>query len=264
MDLLTAQRALEERTIRWADDLRSWGLAWETGIYPGEMAAFLGLCDVSGARSIIESGRGLHAYSTQVLGEYAERTGARVLSIDLESDPIRGAKCRHQLSRYSQVECVVGDAFRAFPRVAAQLPGPVALLLDGPKEFAANRLSLLASVLFPVVAVAHHNSDPGLPWSAQFARFFPGAYHYEDLDLRSSPVWHAFKEWEREAVGGYELAGTPGRSLSSSSLILSRIVGAPRTVATLMGIPGLRGRASMLTMLIRWQVATAQVMSGGS
>lgn len=244
--------------------MKSWTLPpWETGIYPGEMAAFLGLCDVAGVSSIIESGRGLHAYSTQVLGEYAERTGTNVISIDMEGDPIRGAECRRLLGRYSRVACLIGDAFDLVPRAASRLEGPIALLLDGPKKFAANRLSLLATTMFPIHAVAHHNSDPQLPWTDQFIRFFPGAYHYEQV-VANSAEWQAFKRWERDAVGGYELPGTPGRSLSSSSLALALVAPGPHPIGMALGIPGLRARLSAIRTLVKWHRVRSSVMRARS
>ena len=78
---------LPARILKWAGEIRSWGVPWETGIYPGEMAAFLGLCDLFGIQSIIESGRGEHAYSTQILCEYAEMGDVKIVSID--SEPVQ-------------------------------------------------------------------------------------------------------------------------------------------------------------------------------
>ena len=244
--------------------MQRWNLEWETGIYPGEMVAFLALCDLVGAASIIESGRGQHAYSTRVLGEYSERTGAQVVSIDMESDPVRGAECRRMLARYRRVTCLVGDAFDAIPAAAATLPGPIAVLLDGPKEFAANRLSLLATVLFPIAAIAHHNSDPGLKWTDEFGRFFPGAFHYESLYRPDVAEWNAFKRWERETVNGYELPGLPGRSLVQSSLVLATVAATPRPISVLLALDGVRTRASAFSTLLKWQRRCALTMRGGS
>ena len=82
LTFLAKDDRLRTSILKWAQEIRAWNIPWHTGIYPREMAAFLGLCDFCGIRSIVESGRGAHAYSTQILGEYDERTGATVVSID--------------------------------------------------------------------------------------------------------------------------------------------------------------------------------------
>ena len=246
--------------LHWAAQMPTWDLHWETGMYPGETLAFLALCDVTGAVSIIESGRGLHGYSTQVLGEYAERTGTQVVSVCLENSPQHVASVRRTLSRYRQVECLTGDIWKVLPRVAARLPGPMALVLDGPKQFEANRVSLLASALFPIVAVGQHNSDPGLAFTEEFARFFPGAYHYEDLLLADSAEWATFKRWEREAVKGYELPGRQGRSLSRSSMVLAAIPPGRRPASSLFAVEGTGARIAAFTTLMKWHLASTSPM----
>ncbi len=260
--LTTTEAALREKTLKWGAQIRMWNLDWETGIYPGEMAAFLALCDHAGVESIVESGRGLHAYSTHVLGEYADRTGVQVVSIDMESDPVRGPECRRRLEKYRRVRCVTGDAYEVFPEAIALLPGPIALLLDSPKEFGANRLSLVASILFPIVVIAHHNSDPGVPWANQFAKLFPGAFHYEQLD-RGAEDWAQFKAWEREAVRGYEVPGNPGRSLSRSSLVMARVAPGPRPASILRGLGPLGQQATAFRLMMRWQADRARLMRCG-
>jgi hypothetical protein len=133
------------------------------------------------------------------------------------------------------------------------------LLLDGPKEFAANRLSLVASILFPLVAVGHHNAEAGISWTDQFGRFFPGAFHYEQLQDGEDIRWTAFKTWEREFVHGYEVPGTPGRSLSRSSLALATIPAGHRPASALLAIDGLGSRTSAFRTLFKWQRLAAGV-----
>ncbi len=252
--------ALRERTLKWAGEIRKWNLDWETGIYPGEMAAFLAVCELGEVESIVESGRGLHAYSTHVLGEYAARTGTQVVSIDMESDPVKGPECRRRLDKYKRVRCVTGDAYEQFPEAIGLLPGPVALLLDGPKGFGANRLSLVASILFPVRVIAHHNSDPGVPWTNQFAKLFPEAFHYEELARDVDDDWARFKAWEREAVKGYEVPGNPGRSLSRSSLVIAMVPAGPRPMSMLRGLGGFNNRVRAFRLMTRWQRDRARLM----
>ena len=84
----------------------------------------LGLCDLCGVRSIVESGRGEHAYSSQILGEYSEQKDVEVVSIDL--NPIEGKGFHERLERYRKIRYVVGNAFDVLPRAVQVL---MALLL---------------------------------------------------------------------------------------------------------------------------------------
>ena len=151
---------LPARILKWAGEIRSWGIPWKTGIYPGEMAAFLGLCDILAIKSIIESGRGEHAYSTQILGEYAERM--RVIIVSIDFSPVQRSASEERLGRYRNLRCVAGDAFDLLPDAARGLDGPMALLLDGPKLQPANRLSIVASYMFDVAVVAHRELEDEL------------------------------------------------------------------------------------------------------
>jgi hypothetical protein len=191
------------------------------------MAALLGLCETAGIRAIVESGRGPDAYSTHCLARYAEVMGVEVVSIDWELDAAAGARVRAALPTSPRLRCVVGDAVRVFPAVARSLPGPLAVLLDGPKLRPATRLSLAAAAMFDVAVVAHHNCPLRAPWGRHFARCFPGAFHYEALDLHEQPEWRAFKRWEWRQVRGYEVDdvthGTIGRALAFSSLALASV-----------------------------------------
>lgn len=243
---------LRDRVVARAQEIAGQGAPWRSGIYPGEMAAFLGLCDVAGVEAIIESGRGEDAYSTQILGEYAEQTGVPVVSIGVDKDPVRGQECRNRLARYRHLRCLVGDTYRLLPEVAVRARGPLAILVDGPKGRLANLVSLVASCVFPVAVVGHHNAELATPWGREFARLFPGAFHYESLGLDELAEWRRFKRWEREAVGGFELPGVPGRSLSASSLALARLPRAPRSKWWLLRGPGARGRLQAVALWRRW------------
>ncbi len=215
--------------LKWADEIRTWGIEWVTGIYPGEMAAFLGLCEFVGVRSIIESGRGEHAYSTQILGEYSERTGVRIVSIDYK--PIEEKDFAPKLKRYKNLRCDHGDTYDVLPKAVYRLPGPLALLIDGPKLQEATKISVVASMLFDVRVISHHNFPSDSTWGQEFTKIFPGAFYYEDLGLASDPVWQAFKKWENGCVGGYELFdeghGVTGRSLQKSSLVMAMLPSDP-------------------------------------
>jgi len=128
---------------------------------------------------------------------------------------------------YHNLSCVNGNTFNILPKVAHGLPGPIALLLDGPKMQSANRLSVVASTMYDIQVIAHHNCFLGSPWGQEFAKVFPRAFHYEDLDLSSFSEWQEFKSWETEWVRGYEVSDaahdTVGRSLQTSSLAMASL-----------------------------------------
>lgn len=217
------QQQLKSHTLQWAHEIEKWSIEWRTGIYPGEMAAFLGLCDLYGIRSIIESGRGEDAYSTQILGEYSQETNTKIVSIDFST--VEGKTFQERLKGYPHLQCIIGDAFEVLPFIANNLVGPIALLVDGPKLRAANRFSFTACLMFDIQVVAHHNCPLLSSWGKEFSQLFPGAFHYEGLGLVSIPEWQEFKKWEREWVHGYEAYDEEhkmiGRSLYTSSLAMA-------------------------------------------
>lgn len=231
---------LSAKIIEWANRIKGWEIEWQTGIYPGEMAAFLGLCDLWGVRSIVESGRGEHAYSSQILGEYSEQKDVEIVSIDLS--PVEGKGFHERLGRYRNMRYVVGDAFDVLPRAVQGLNGPIALLLDGPKLQPANRLSLVATIMFDIRVVAHHNCPLSSPWGKEFSRVFPNAFHYEGIGLCTCSEWHEFKQWEAKWVHHYEVYdeahGVPGRSLKSSSLAMAFVSPLLRSKRRLLELQG--------------------------
>lgn len=246
--------------LKWAEEIMGWNIAWKSGIYPGEMAAFLGVCEFCHIESIVESGRGEDAYSTQILGEYSQRTGAKIFSIDL--NPILGKNFQTRVQKYQELRCVVGDAFDVLPATLRCAPAPIALLLDGPKMGPANRLSLVATALFNVQVVAHHNCPLSSPWGTEFGSVFPEAFHYEELGLSQDSRWNAFKRWESEQVQGYELFdethGIPGRALSQSSLAVAVIPNGVRSKWRLLRLPSGDFRYSPLFLWARWSLRRAR------
>ncbi len=208
--------------LRCAERIQTMRLEWKTGIYPAEMAVFLGMCEYCGIRSIVESGRGPDAYSTHVLGQYADETGSNVISLDFAA--IEKRKFGYALKKFSHLQCLTGNVAYLLPKAMKRLQGHVALLVDGPKEERANCLTLCACIHYDIRLIAHHNAVPEAPWTIELRKMFPGLFHFEDLGLESEVQWNQFRNWEREAVSGYEVKdnrGLTGRSLSSSSLALS-------------------------------------------
>ncbi|MGE0760046.1 MAG: hypothetical protein AB7F89_18330 [Pirellulaceae bacterium] len=200
---------------RWGHAIRSWNVPWTTGIYPLEMAFFLGACEAHGIDAIVESGRGEHAYSTQILGRFSDQTGIPVCSIDTispDAKPFAAA-----LREYRDLLLITGDAFAVLPSACGNMHR-IALLIDGPKTFLANNLSYAATRLAHVRLIAHHNCHLSTPWGQQFAQLFPHAGHYEDF-----LSWPDLKAWEMRHVSGYQQLGTEdpvGRNLAQSSLAI--------------------------------------------
>lgn len=208
---------MTERILFWAKQIQSWNIPWKTGIFPLEMAYFLAAAE--NCKTIIDSGRGPDAYSTQILDRYVETTGAKVYSLDFAAPETIHLSCKN-------VTLLTGDAKKMIPTVLGD--DPAALLLDGPKEFTANALSGTAASLFHVKVVAHHNCFLDSPWGKEFASLFPTAAHYEDLPVSHTPEFKALKEWEIQHTHNYEMKdkqGNTGRSMERSSLALAMLDG---------------------------------------
>jgi hypothetical protein len=160
-----------------------WIGGWnQSAMFPSELAFFLAFCEHSGIKRIFESGRH-EGYSTERLGAYAERQGADVYSIDLESRPEIAQRGRERLSKYPSVHLLKGDAFQVLGNVIQSHPGaPAALVVDGPKLFGAISV-LFAAAAFPWIRViAMHNLDAkDHPETANFFTRVAGRpRYYED------------------------------------------------------------------------------------
>ncbi len=234
---------------RWAQHIMSEEIPWfPSGIFPGEMAAFLGLCEHYQVETIIESGR-KHGYSTHLLGEFTRWAPCEAYSIDLEEDVATAAACRRRLSRYEGLELLAGDAFDLLPRVARRATGRIALLIDGPKKHDANRLSATAAALFDVVLVAHHNAGPQTPWGREFARWFPQARYYEEMGFEGASWFREFKEWERGVVGDAPLGS---RSVDRSDMALAPLAGEERAKRRLFTLDRRPSRRHPLALAMKW------------
>lgn len=217
---MTAQRfalfptiGFTEAAERAASLILGRGLAekWVEGaIYPCEMAFFLAACDVQGIEVIIESGR-QDGYSTEILGRWAQARQVEVISIDLEEDRECAERCRKRLSSLS-LTLIKGNAYVEVGRTVRNLAGRrTALLLDGPKGWAA--LSLIsAAVEKHVVVVALHNLADGLPERGWFeAR---GGCFYEDVIEAGGPSWTELRRREIDRA----IHSNAARSTTISSL----------------------------------------------
>ena len=183
------------------------------GIFPRELAAFLAACDACSVDWIVESGR-QDGYSASVLADYGEVTGVPVASIDDVRDLARDAAARARLAG-RKITVLNGAAEAVLPDAVGEGARRVALLIDGPKGRAANRLILAAAATFPIVLFAYHGWRPDSVAGRELKRWFPDTTLAE-LDGHE---FAAFRRWEQELV-------TPAlrsRSFERSSLAIGRV-----------------------------------------
>jgi hypothetical protein len=154
----------------------------EGAIYPCELAFFIGTCLTRQVRVVVESGR-QDGYSTEILGRFAQRHDVDVVSVDMEIEPHRARECRGRLQGLP-VELLVGDAYDLVGRKIDTLADTTALLVDGPKGWAA--LSMIAAALRPHVAVfaLHNLIGAQLDWVVSI-----GGRRYEDCGIAGGPAW---------------------------------------------------------------------------
>lgn len=205
----------QESAEYWAEIAltQDWVSGWVEGaIFPCEMVFFLAVCDAAGARAVVESGR-QDGFSTRILGEYARRTGARIVSIDLEEDAARAAQCRRRLAEYP-VELWRGNAYEMVPKAVARSDGPLALLIDGPKGFPALALAFAAAADEKTAIISLHNLIDGGEPRAVFESLGGAPKFYEAVLRPDGNAWAALRRREREVCQARGAA----RSLESSSL----------------------------------------------
>jgi methyltransferase family protein len=210
------------------------------GIFPRELAVFLAACEACDVDLIVETGR-QDGYSTSVLADYAERTGTTVVSIDRAADPERDAAARARLAS-RPVNLLDGDAESLIPDAVPDGARRIGLLIDGPKEYEANRLILAAATAFPVVVFACHGWYADRPAGRELKKWFPDLAVAE-LDGEEF-AW--FRAWEQELVAPHL-----SRPLERSSLALSRVQHARGRWSALLLHD--RGRAVLENVRYAWR-----------
>lgn len=195
----TRSETLPEAANRWAAlalEL-NWVEQWVEGaIFPCEMVYFLAMAEIEDSRTILESGR-QDGYSTIILGEFARRTGIRVVSIDYEEEAERGQRCRERLASYP-VEALVGDAFSLIGRILAEsATDSVAILVDGPKGWSANALALSSAGYSNVRLLALHNQHLASPETRALLDVFHPRAFYEDALVETEGPWRQLREQEK-------------------------------------------------------------------
>ncbi|WP_038974434.1 MULTISPECIES: hypothetical protein [Bradyrhizobium] len=159
----------------------------EGSIFPSEMAFFLAVCDSQKIKKVIESGR-QDGYSTAILGDWGDHTGAKIISIDLESDQDRAVACRLRLVNYKSLQLVRGNAYAEFGRYALDSRERTAFLTDGPKG--APAISMMAAALTDHVSVvASHNLHQGSMEYDYFRSIGDGSIFYENAIPNPGPNW---------------------------------------------------------------------------
>ena len=132
---------LSQKICEQASLLKSWSLKWKTGIYPSEMAFYLGCCSFFETKIIVESGRGPDAYSTFCLGNYS--SGLPDVSVkSFDFCPIHEQYYCDTLSKFDSLNFYNGDIFKILPQVLKYFKSGLAFLIDGPKGELAVDLGL--------------------------------------------------------------------------------------------------------------------------
>lgn len=168
----------------------------EGSIFPSEMAFFLAVCNVEKIERIIESGR-QDGYSTAILGEWGDRTGGKIISIDLETDHDRAAACRNRLANFKSLQLVGGNAYAEFGRYALRSEVRTAFLVDGPKG--PQAISMMAAALTKYVCiVASHNLLPGRMEYDYFTSLGGDDIFYENALPNPGPNWIELRRRDSE------------------------------------------------------------------
>ena len=197
----------------------------QSAMFPSELAFLLAFCEQSSIKRMFESGR-YEGYSTERLAAYAEREGADVYSVDLESLPDVAQRGRERLSKYPSVRLTKGNTFQVLGNIIQAHPGvPAALVVDGPKLFGAMSV-LFAAAAFPWIrVVAMHNLDPEeQPKAAAFFTRVAGRpRYYEDYAANPDGAFARLRSIELE-----QLATKVQRPLDHSSLAVMKLDDAAR------------------------------------
>lgn len=188
----------------------------EGAIFPCEMAFFLAVCSVAGVDRVIESGR-QDGYSTEIVGNWASRTGWEVASVDLELEQERAAACRKRLEGLP-VQLVKGSAYEEFGRLVGESTSRrLGLIADGPKGWPAISM-MAAGTDERVQVVALHNLVLGSGERQLFERLGGAQVFYEGALSNPGPRWQELKARETAFAGD-----TAARSLEVSSLGVLRL-----------------------------------------
>jgi|688.fasta_scaffold343729_2 hypothetical protein len=149
---------MEQRLIlKKLEQIHSMNETFENGIFPSEMAFILDLIDSNSIEVVIESGRGLGAYSTRILNTYCNANKILFFSVDFQ--PIffnsNWKSLREKNLGYSRFIC--GDAFDVIPYLinTKYRNKNILLVIDGPKGNA--QLELLSKIKIKKIIVMMHN-----------------------------------------------------------------------------------------------------------
>lgn len=215
-----AQTALEQN---WVDK-------WQIGaIRPTEMVFFMAQCQKNNVNNIIESGR-QDGVSTEIIGNYVQKTGGRAYSIDWEMDREQAMNTRKRLAGNPCLCMLAGDVKYLFgPLVLSAKGKETAVLIDGPKGFYAMGLLFAAAALRQVSVIAIHNlSDTDTKTEkAFFSKRISKPVFYEDVStdtFSASSAWSELKQKEHSV----RLKLVAERASEPSSLAVGNIKKAKR------------------------------------
>lgn len=244
---------LAEALERWSAVAleQKWVPEWKPGaIFPREMVFFLAACEVAGVVNIVESGR-QDAYSTELIGLYAQMCGGLAHSIDFEPDRARAEECRRRLAGQPNLVLLKGHSIAFFgPILMGDRGKPTAVLVDGPKGYLAISMLLGASGFDWVRLGAVHNLNPGTAEREAFVRLSPGPHFYEEVRHRIGGNWSALEAEEKATYGGRQ----EGRSVDQSTLGIFRFATLTRTRLVMMMSPRF-GMWQPLRFFLKWRLA---------
>jgi hypothetical protein len=140
------------------------------GIFISEMFFFYCIVRPMNPTRILESGRDLGG-STLLLANCFPKT--RIISVEFEASSPRAEVALKRLAPHKQVECLFGDSREVLPRLLK--PGDP-ILIDGPKEYRALKLTVNLLHTRKPSAIFIHDFGAGLPWRRFLEKNWPGAF----------------------------------------------------------------------------------------
>ncbi len=152
---------------------RSW-----KGVRPSEMFfVFAALCE-SPPRRVLESGRA-QGFSTLVLARCFPH--AQIISIESDADSPDAQVAAERLKDCANVDCRFGDARTMLPQL---VENDDAILIDGPKDFRALKLTLQLLRTGKPRAVFVHDVPLGTPSRSFLDKHVPSAFFSDEPAFR--------------------------------------------------------------------------------
>jgi hypothetical protein len=133
---------------------------FETGIFPLEMAYLLEIISQNEINFVIESGRGIDAYSTRVLNRFCNDHKIEFISIDFKPIILHKHYRKLRKANKGNSKFISGDSTILLPYLAHKYSKhkSILVLIDGPKDTEQKKLSLKMQK-FNIDIVLHNVSE---------------------------------------------------------------------------------------------------------